>query len=47
MIKAENLEEAEFIANCAPFTKNGYYQNYEIHEFIEANEENNYLLGED
>lgn len=47
IIKARNLEEAEFIANWDPFTKNGYYQNYEIHEFIEANEENNYLLVED
>lgn len=44
IIKANHLEEAKRIANCDPFTKNGYFQNYEIHEFIEANEENNYLL---
>lgn len=44
IIKANHLEEAKIIANCDPFTKKGYYQNYEIYEFIEANEENNYLL---
>lgn len=44
IIKANHLEDAKIIANCDPFTKKGYYQNYEIYEFIEANEENNYLL---
>lgn len=45
IIYAKSMKEAENIANKDPFTYDHYYQNYEIHEFIEANEDNNYLLN--
>lgn len=46
IIKANNFEEADKIANLDPFTIEKYYREYEIHELIEANENNNFLLTE-
>lgn len=44
IIITNSFEEADAIAKSDPFTRNSYYQDYEIHELIEANDDNNYLL---
>ncbi len=44
IVKAGSFEEADKIAKSDPFTIENYYREYEIHELIEANEDNNYLL---
>lgn len=46
IVKAKSFEEADKIANLDPFTIEKYYREYEIHELIEANENNNYLLSD-
>jgi uncharacterized protein YciI len=45
IIKANSFKEADKIANLDPFTINKYYLEYEIHELIEANENNDFLLS--
>ena len=42
---AESIEEVEKLLNNDPFICDKYYQAYKIKEFIEANEENNWLMG--
>jgi uncharacterized protein YciI len=40
---AGNYNEAEQIVLQDPFTSEGIFSKYTLHELIEANEENNYL----
>lgn len=44
IIKAKSIDEVEHVINQDPFIINKYYTNYTINEFIEANEENNFLM---
>ena len=44
MIKTDTLEEAKSIIENDPFIEEGYYGSYELHEFIEANESNCWLI---
>ncbi|MDD2715602.1 MAG: hypothetical protein PHW04_06890 [Candidatus Wallbacteria bacterium] len=37
-------QDVESIVRSDPFIVNRYYQSYEIHELIEGNENNNWLL---
>lgn len=46
ILLANSKEEATEMVNNDPFIKEGYYQNYTMHELIEGNEENNYLLDD-
>ncbi|GHV72777.1 hypothetical protein AGMMS49940_00790 [Spirochaetia bacterium] len=45
LLQADNYDEAKKLALLDPFTAEGIFSTYTIHELIEANEENNYLLG--
>jgi uncharacterized protein YciI len=40
----ESYEEADALAKQDPYTREGYFSGYVLTEWIEANEENNYLL---
>jgi uncharacterized protein YciI len=37
-------DEAINLVESDPFIKEGYYASYEVHEWLEANEENNWLI---
>lgn len=44
ILKCNTVEEAKSLVNNDPFISEGYYADYELHELIEANERNNWLL---
>ncbi|MDD2715605.1 MAG: GNAT family N-acetyltransferase [Candidatus Wallbacteria bacterium] len=44
IIRAEKMEDVESIVRSDPFIINQYYRSFEIHELIEGNESNNWLL---
>lgn len=43
IIRASSKEEAETLLKGDPFIEQGYYKSYVIHEFMEANDENDWL----
>jgi uncharacterized protein YciI len=45
ILLADNYNEAKKLALLDPFTAEGIFSTYTIHELIEANDENNYLLS--
>jgi uncharacterized protein YciI len=45
ILSAGNYGEAEQLVLRDPFTSEGVFSTYTLHELIEANEENNYLSG--
>jgi uncharacterized protein YciI len=47
LIEAKDYPSAQSIIESDPFIKRGYYTSYELHELIEANESNNWLLTDD
>lgn len=44
IILANTFEETEKLIQSDPFIANKYYRKYTIHELIEANDDNNYLM---
>ncbi len=44
IIAASDRTQAEGIVQADPFIKQQYYRSFELHELIEGNEENNWLL---
>jgi uncharacterized protein YciI len=44
ILNAADMAEADALVRRDPFTVSGFFADYTIHELIEANEENNYLL---
>lgn len=44
LLQADSLLEAQLLFYSDPFIQNGYYQNCEIHELIEANAANHFLV---
>jgi uncharacterized protein YciI len=44
ILEADNYEEADRYAKQDPLTIEGYFTGYVLYEWIEGNEENNYLL---
>ena len=44
IIEAESRSMAVSIVNRDPFVREQYYRAYDLHELIEANEENNWLM---
>ncbi|WP_413381055.1 YciI family protein [Alkalihalobacillus sp. 1P02AB] len=44
VFQSENVEDVEELLNNDPFVYEKYYQTYEIKEFLEANDENNWLV---
>lgn len=47
VIRTDSKSHAEKLINGDPFIKNNYYKKFEIHEFMEANEENDWLARSD
>ncbi len=47
ILEAETLEEAKKYLLQDPFIVQKYYGDYSIHEFIEGNSENSYLMTDD
>ena len=47
VLKAVSKEQAEQLVSQNPFIQNRFYQNYEIQEFLESNEENNWLIEDE
>jgi len=45
ILLADNYSEAEQLVLRDPFTSEGVFAKYTLHELIEANEENNYLFS--
>ena len=43
---SENIETARHYIKKDPFIISGYYQHYDIHELIEANADNNWLMSD-
>jgi uncharacterized protein YciI len=43
ILEAGTYEEADRYARQDPFTVEGYFSGYALYEWIESNEENNYL----
>lgn len=46
IISAETKEEAIHLFEQDPFVQQKYYEEYVVHEFLEANEENNWLIDD-
>ena len=46
LIEASSLQEAEAFAKKDPFIVDGYYADAEVHELIESNESNNWLMDD-
>lgn len=46
LLQAESLLEAQLLFFSDPFIQNGYYRNCTIHELIEANSSNHFLLSD-
>ncbi|MBU9722625.1 MULTISPECIES: YciI family protein [Bacillaceae] len=44
VFQSERAEDVEDLVNNDPFIYEKYYQSYEIKEFFEANDENNWLV---
>src|SRR3990167_8554571 len=47
VIRTDLKSHAEELINGDPFIKNNYYKKFEIHAFMEANEENDWLASSD
>lgn len=47
IIEAATLEDAQSFILCDPFISENYFSDYNVHELIEANERNNFLLEDD
>ncbi|WP_194165715.1 YciI family protein [Oceanobacillus sp. CFH 90083] len=45
VFQSESVESVEELLNNDPFVYEKYYQSYEIKEFLEANDGNNWLVG--
>lgn len=45
VFQSESVEGVEELLNNDPFVYEKYYQSYEIKEFLEANNGNNWLVG--
>lgn len=45
VFRCKTAEEAEHLVRMDPFIQERYYVSYEVIEFMEANEENNWLLN--
>ncbi|MBO8173389.1 MAG: hypothetical protein H0Z33_16095 [Bacillaceae bacterium] len=44
VLNGVSLEDVKRMLNHDPFIREGYYGNYEVKEFIEASDENNWLM---
>lgn len=46
VLVAGSAEEARLLVAADPFVENGYYRDFELRGLIEANEANNFLMGD-
>ena len=44
VFNCHSIEEVKSLINNDPFIKEKYYEAYDIQEFLEANDENNWLI---
>lgn len=47
IIRASSQDEAIALFKEDPFVKGSYYREFEVHEFVEANDLNNWLMDSD
>lgn len=45
LLQADSLLEAQLLFFSDPFIQNGYYRNCVIHELVEANSDNHFLIS--
>lgn len=46
VLVADSINEARLLVQADPFVENGYYGDFELRGLIEANEANNFLMGD-
>ena len=46
LLDAASVQDAEAIVKTDPFITQHYYQSFEVHELIESNESNNWLMDD-
>lgn len=46
VVIAGSANEARLLVEADPFVQNGYYRDFEVRGLIEANEANNFLMGD-
>lgn len=46
VLVADSANEARLLVQADPFVENGYYGDFEVRGLIEANEANNFLMGD-